>query len=59
MAHKVGMMHVYFCGKECCFPGEAPHGLLPRDAEELKMLVDADAWENGCSEEAHIVFEWN
>ena len=58
MTHTIGMMHVYFCGRECHFAGEEAHGLLPCDAEKLKKLVDADAWENGCAEEAHIIFEW-
>lgn len=56
--HEIGLNHVYFQGRECCFYGEHPHGLLPQDAEELKRLVDESAWENGSSEEAYIVFEW-
>lgn len=58
MKHVVGLNHVYFRGEECCFPGEHPHGLLPHDAEELKNLIDASAWECGSSEEAYIVFKW-
>ena len=58
MKHVVGLYHVYFGHRECCFPGELPHGLLIHDAEELKKLVDASAWENGSSQEAEIIFKW-
>ena len=58
MKHIVGLNHVYFRGKECCFPGEPSHGLLLHDALELKALVDASAWENGSSEEAEIIYKW-
>ena len=56
--HVVGLNHVYFRGRECNFPGEKPHGLLLGDANELKRLIDASAWECGSSEEAYREFKW-